>query len=437
MNLLKSVLFLLLLYSGGGITAQAQTVLTLQDAVKIALENNYEIKISKNDLTIDNNNVSIGNAGMLPTVAANVIDNNNNLNLVQTRIDGTVNTLDGARNNNFTYGVGLGWTIFDGFRMFARYEQLQTLKKLGEAELKLAIITRVSDVNTTYYDLVQQQQQLIALDSSVVISKQRVQLAQNRYTIGKASKLEVLNAKVDLNTDMTALLRQKELHANTKIVLNQILARDAQTDFTVNDGFTVDKDLKLNTLKVLVEKQNPVLEAQILNKRVAELELKRVKGTRYPMIRVNSAYNFSENEASLGFITQSSAKGLNYGFTATLNLFDGFNQNRNEKNAKMLIENATLAIAQQNLVLSTTLSTFYQTYVTNIKLSELEEDNEKIAKQNLDITLEKFKIGTINTLEFRTAQLNYINAKVRKSNVQFQAKISEVNLKELAGNLSF
>ena len=419
------------------IKANAQDVLTLENAVKIALENNFEIKISRNELKIDQVNVAYGNAGMLPRVAANFQDNNNIQNTTQTRIDGTTNKLNNAKNNLLTYGVGLNWTIFDGFRMFARYDQLKTLQKLGEAELKLTIITRISDVHSNYYDLVQQQQQLIALDSSIVISNQRLELAKNRYNIGRASKLEVLNAQVDLNTDTTTLLRQKELYANTKTLLNQILARDVSIDFRVIEQFSVDKSLQLSALQTLTSKQNPVLAAQILNKQVAELQLKQIKGDRYPILRVNSAYNFSESEASLGFITQASARGLNYGLSATLNLFDGFAQNRNEKIAKTQIENATLAISQQNLALSTLLTTSFQTYLTNMELTALEEKNEIIAKQNLDITLEKFRIGTITTLEFRTAQLNYINAKVRNSNAQFQSKISEINLKEVAGNLSF
>ena len=415
----------------------AQEILTLEDAVKIALENNYEIKISRNDLKIDAVNVAIGNAGMLPRITANFLDNNNNQNLTQTRIDGTVNKLDNAKNNILTYGVGLNWTIFDGFRMFARYDQLKALQKLGEAELKLTIITRISDVHANYYDLVQQQQQLVALDSSIVISNQRLELAKNRYKIGRASKLEVLNAQVDINTDITLLLRQKELYANTKTLLNQIMARDLTADFRVIEKFSVDKNLQLAALQKLASDQNPVLAAQILNKQVAELQLKQIKGDRYPILRVNSAYNFSEIENSLGFITQASVRGINYGLSATLNLFDGFAQNRNEKNAKIQIDNAVLAIAQQSLALSTLLTTSYQTYLTNLELTALEEKNEIIAKQNLDITLEKFRIGTITTLEFRTAQLNYINAKVRNSNAQFQSKISEINLKEVAGNLSF
>jgi outer membrane protein TolC len=427
--------FILLFFSV--IETNAQEVLTLESAVKIALENNYEIKIATNNLTIQKTNVAIGNAGMLPTVTANVLDNNSIQNSSQTRQDGTENELDNAKNNNLTYGVGLDWTIFDGLRMFARMDQLKELQKLGEAQLKLTLITRISDVNAAYYDLVQQQQQLAALDTTIVISNQRLTLAQNRFTIGKASKLEVLNAQVDLNTDQVALLRQKELYANSKILLNQLMAREVSTDFKVIDVLEVDSLLLLPELKALAEKQNPQLEAQIINKKVAELELKQIKAARYPTIRVNTAYNFSESQSSLGFVTQSQSRGFNYGFSASLNLFDGFAQNRNEKIAKILIENSKLSIDQQNLALNSQLSTSYQTYLTNLELIGLEEKNESIAKQNLNITLDKFRIGTITTLEFRTAQLNYVNAKVRYSNAQFQGKLSEIALRELAGNLIF
>ncbi|MBG6188697.1 TolC family protein [Flavobacterium sp. CAN_S2] len=427
--------FILVLFCAA--TASAQEVLTLESAVKIALENNYEIKIATNNLTIQKTNVAIGNAGMLPTVTANVVDNNSIQNSSQTRQDGTETELDNAKNNSLTYGVGLDWTIFDGMRMFARMDQLKELQKLGEAQLKLTLITRISDVNAAYYDLVQQQQQLAALDTTIVISNQRLTLAQNRFTIGKASKLEVLNAQVDLNTDQVELLRQKELYANSKILLNQLMARDVSTDFKVIDQLEVDSLLLLPELKALAEKQNPQLETQIINKRVAELELKQIKAARYPTLRVNTAYNFSESQSSLGFVAQSQSRGFNYGFSASLNLFDGFAQNRNEKIAKIQIENSKLNIDQQNLALNSQLATSYQTYLTNLELIALEENNELIAKQNLNITLDKFRIGTITTLEFRTAQLNYVNAKVRYSNAQFQGKLSEIALRELAGNLIF
>lgn len=434
---LKNSYQLLILVLLSATSLQAQQTLSIEEALTIALENNYEIKIASNDLKIDQINNTIGNAGMLPKVTASVVDNNNIQNISQTRSDGTVNSLNNGKSNSLNYGVGLDWTIFDGMRMFAKRDQLNELQKLGETQLKLSILTKIGDVYTTYYDLVQQQQQLTALDSTLVISNQRLALAQNRFSIGKASKLEVLNAQVDLNTDKVTLLKQKELYSNTKILLNQILARDTKIDFKVNPIFRVDSNLKLAELSDLAQKQNPQLEAQIINKRVAELQLKQVKATRYPTVKVNTGYNFSDTQSSLGFTTQSSTRGLNYGFSASLNLFDGLAQHRNEKIANLAIENAKFQIEQQSLNLETQLATAYQTYLTNLELIALEENNQAIAKQNLGITLDKFHIGTITTLEFRTAQLNFLNATVRFTNAQFQAKLSEIALKELAGKLDY
>jgi outer membrane protein len=414
----------------------SQELLTIEDAVKIALENNYEIKIADNNAKIDATNVSLANAGILPTLDGVFTDNNSILDTKQTQADGAVRELNNAKNMNLAYGVALNWTVFDGFKMFAKREQLKEIEQLGNTELKFTILSKVGDVLETYYQIVQQQQQLKVLDSTLLISKLRLNLAKNRYTIGKASKLEALNAEVDLNTDTTNLLRQKELYANTKTVLNELLARDVTTDFRVLEEVNIDKGLLYADLKEKVSSQNPQLQIQLLNKRIAELSLKQIKGDRYPLIELTSGYNFTRSESSLGFIAQSTGNGVVYGVNARMNIFNGSLQNRNEKVAKIQVENASISIEQQKNLLDSQLLSAYTTYLTNIQLSDLEAKNEKIAEQNLDITLEKFKIGTITTVEFRTAQLNFVNAKFRNTSAQFQAKLSEIALKELAGNLN-
>lgn len=418
------------------VVCSAQDLLTAEQAVAIALENNYDIKLATNDLKVDEQNVSLANAGLLPNLSGTFNQNNNIQNSKQVRTDGTVQELDNARNNSMSYGVNLGWTVFDGFRMFARYDQLQELQKQGETELKLMVLNRVSDVMATYYDLVQQQQMLKALDTAIVISKQRVTTADNRFKIGKAAKLEVLNAQVDLNTDQTNFLRQKELFENTKTALNQLMARDLTAQFKVVDSVVADNKLILGDLISLAEQQNPQIQIALINKRVAELNLKQVRSARYPQIGVNAGYMFNESESSLGFARENNSRGLNYGITASINIFNGFLQKRNEKVAKLQIDSSNILIEQQTQTIKAQLIAAYQTYLTNLELVKLEDKNEDIAEQNLDITLEKYRIGTITTLEVRTAQLNYVNARTRNSSAQFQAKISEVTLKQLAGNIT-
>jgi len=418
-----------------GFSAQSQELLSLEDAVKIALENNYDIKIAKNNSKIDITNNNLANAGILPSLNANLTNNNTQIDIKQTQVGGTIRALDGAVNFNLNYGVSLDWTIFDGLSMFARKEQLKVLEEQGKFELQSAILTTISDVYSNYFDLVQQQKIIASIDTAIVLSNQRLLTAQNRFSIGKAAKLEVLNAQVDLNSDMSLLLRQKESYKNAKVRLNQILGRNLHIDFQVNAAISFEEEIILNEIIETANKQNPQLQTQILSKKIADLNLKQVKGNRYPLVRITSGYNISRSETPLGFIVQSSAQGFVYGITATVPIFNGFLQSKNERVATFQVDNSNLQIEQQKIAIETQIITLFNSYQTNIELVKVEEKNVEIAKQNLDITLAKFKIGTINTIEFRTAQQNYVEAVVRYSNAQYVTKLSEINLKELAGTL--
>lgn len=414
---------------------KAQNYLTPEDAVATALQNNFDIKIAKNNLEIDEINVNPGNAGMLPSLTGEFNLNNSILNSKQERTDGTIEELNGARNNALNYGVNLNWTVFDGFSMFARYDQLKEFQKQGEAELKTSVVTLASQVLATYFDLIQQHQILEAYREAIDLSEFRLTLAETRFEIGKAAKLEVLNAKVDLNTDQTNLLRQLELIENTKTNLNLLMAEELQTPIAVQGEWDINSTLILEELISMAQQQNPMIQTALINQNIAEQELKRIKGNRYPQIALNTGYNFTHSENSLGFARLNDGRGFNYGVSVSLNIFDGFIQKRNESIAKIQIENSKVLIEQQKQNIESQLITNYQTYQTNLELVTLEENNEEIAKENLDITLEKFRIGTITTLEVRTAQQNYIDAMTRVSDAKFQAKISEIRLRELAGNV--
>ena len=431
-KIILTLIAILFICRGGA----AQEKLTLEQAVQLALENNFDIKLTKNSAELAKNNFTRANAGMLPVLTGNFSTNNSVSNTKQTLSNGQTQERNGARNSNLVYGPVLNWQVFDGMAMFARYDQLRELERLGESNFKVTIQTTVADVINNYYDLVQQQQQIKALTGAFDISRLRLKNSNNRYLIGRAAKLEVLAASVDLNTDTTNLLRQIDVYRGTKIRLNQLLAREISLDFTVIDTIIIQNNLQLADLQNSAGLQNPALQSALINKRISELNLKQVKAARYPVVSVNSGYNFNKSTSELGFARNSIGRGFNYGLTASVNIFNGSLQKASERNAFIEIQNANLEFNKINQSVSAQIMSLYQTFQTNIALVKLEQQNQEIARQNLDVTMEKFRLGSVAPLEFREAQKNYIDAITRNTNAQFEAKLAEILLQQLAGTLS-
>lgn len=413
-----------------------QELLNLQDAINIALTNNYDIKLVKNDVEISKNNVNLGNAGILPAAVGSFSTGGSRQNTVQTQSTGTQKITDGARSTNMSYGVGLVWTVFDGFKMFANLDRLKALEQQGQISLKSRILTTISDVINAYYTIAKQQQLVVASDSAMDVSNFRMMIANNKFEIGKGSKLDVLAAKVDYNSDTSTYLQQKNLLGVYIVTLNQLLARDPNIKFKVQNQIDIDQSLVYATLVEQLSSLNPDLQNAFLNKKIADLNLKQVKADRYPQVRLNTGYEFNRSTSPTGFNTSFRANGLTYGVTASLNIFNGFLQRQNERNAKIEISSAELSLNKVKQDMISQLAITYQNYITYLELVKLERKNIEIAKQNLDITLEKYRLGSITPIILREAQKNAIDAKSRYVEIQFQAKLAEIALKELSGTLN-
>jgi outer membrane protein len=416
--------------------AIAQQRLGLEAAISVALKNNYDIKLVNNDIQIAKNNVNPGNAGMLPWVDGSFSDGGSRQNITRTQSNGNQQTLDGVRNTSMNYGAALGWTIFDGLQMFTNYERLKELQKLGEVNAKATILTTVSNVINAYYTVLKEQQLVTARDSALDISQMRLRIANNKLTIGRGSKLDVLAAKVDYNTDTSAYLQEINLLKTAKTALNQVMARDLNIDFTVDERIDIDAALDYTTLAGQMTQLNPDLQNAFINKKIAELNLKQIKGQRYPVVAVNSGYEFQKSASPTGFNTQTRSNGFTYGLTASLNIFNGFLQRQNERNAKIEINSSELSFEKMKQDINALLISTYQNYRTNLDLLKIEKSNVDIAKQNLDITLEKYRLGSISPLELREAQKNSIDAITRYLDAQYQAKLTEISLKEISGTLN-
>lgn len=415
--------------------AQDTPLLTLKDAVQIALKNNYNIQLSQNNSTIAANNVTLGNAGFLPVVTGDAAINASNQKIKQTRSDGTVNNLT-ANNSNNNYGVNLNWTIFDGFNMFANYDMLKQQDRLGAIRLQDTIQSTVASVINTYYNLISQNEQIKALRGAIEISRTQLRYSNDKFTVGRVSKLDVYNAQVNLNTDTSNLVIQLQQFRTTKIQLNQLLVRDLQTDFSVGDTIVVNNTLVLGDIITKAQAQNPAILAAQINKRLAEINLRQVKSTRYPVIGVNSGYTFSNSKTPAGFTLSQNAHGLAYGLTASINIFDGLNQWRRERNAKLQIANADISAKQTRLDVEAQISNFYVAYLSGLDLIKIGQSSVELAKKNLDISLEKYKIGNITQLEIREAQRNYLDAQSKFFSAQYQSKMAEVTLQQITNTIN-
>ncbi|HTE01746.1 MAG TPA: TolC family protein [Mucilaginibacter sp.] len=410
-------------------------MLTLKDAIEIALKNNYHIQLAKNNSTIAQNNVTPGAAGMLPVVSGAFTSTNSIQNTKQVRSDGTSATINGANNSNVSFGPNLNWTIFNGFGMFANYDQLKQLSQYSEVAMRDTLLGTISNVMATYFNLINQNQQIIALKGAIDISRTQLRYANDKYQVGRASGLDVLNAQVNLNTDTANYLTQLQQFRSAKVQLNQLLVRDLQTDFSVADTIVVDEKLVLGDILAKAQNQNPTILLSEINKRLSEINLRQVKATRYPQVALTSGYTVSNSKTPAGFTRTQNTNGFNYGLTASINIFNGFNQNRLEKNAKIGIENAQLSYKQTQLNVEAQINDLYISYLSGLDLVKLGAKNVDIARKNLQISLDKYKLGNITPLEIREAERNYLDAESKFFAAQYQSKIAEITLKQLTNSI--
>lgn len=413
----------------------AQDVFTLDAALQLGIQNNYSIRISRNDASIASNNVTVGNAGFLPSVDAYGTLTQSINNSTQQYLSGDEVVKAGAKNTNGTAGVGLTWTVFDGFSMFVTHDQLKVLEENGQALLKKQIENTISLIMVAYYDVLLEQSLLNALNEQKEISLFRKELLDTRLSVGSATKIEVLKATVDLNADQTAVIQQQAEVQKIKVRLNQLLARDVSTAFTVDSTVNWNTILAYDQLRqdLLAHNSDLLISNQYLQ--LANLNMKQTTARRYPIIGVNTGYDFLRSASESGFVSSNKTSGLYYGLTASINIFDGFNVNRQHQNDKITVESGQLELEQTQLSLESELKRIYLDYQNNLQLVDLERSNLKYATENLDIAQESYQVGRLSDLELREIQKNLVDAKVRFADAQFNAKLQETDLLRITGNL--
>jgi outer membrane protein len=436
MNHLNLLLFLFLAFSPPAQEPESANLLELDEAIRIGLENNFGILIMRNRLEIASNNRTLGNAGFLPEVTLNGT-RRESVEDSRFRLSGSdeINENRGARSTNTSAGVTLGWTLFDGMQMFLAYDRLAEAEELGRKELRHESELLVREIIDRYVDVVRVSEQLRVFENSLEVTEERIAIAETKLDLGSGSEYELLQARTDLNADRAAVMREQARLVDSMEALNELLARESGTPFRVVDDIQVNTGLMFEELRRRVLSDNISIRMADTHRRIADLELREIRSERYPELILNSGFQYSRTDAGGGFMRFNETEGFTIGVTARINLFDGFNTNRRVQNAMINRKNRSIEFEEQKLQAESELLRAYNRYTRSIELVQLEEDNLFYAEETLDIALERYRIGTISTLEFREAQRAFLSAESRLIDAKYEAKITETELLRLSGSL--
>lgn len=433
-NIRLYILTIIIAFSTPFLT-EAQELISLKRAVEIGLQNNYSIQIANNSQEISSKNKEAAISTLLPKIDATASLNKSTVDTRQVFVTGVIQERSDAKSTQQNAGLQLSWVLFDGLKMFASYERVKELEQMGEVNARAMIQGVLADIVINYYAIVASQAQLKVSEDALAVSKKRVEIAENKNQVGAGSTLELLNAKVDYNSDLSSLIRQQESLKNLKIRLNELLILPVGNDLVLTDSISTDQKINAEELYQKVLAQNPNLLLAKSQQRIAELNVREVSADRYPTLRLNSGYNYSNQNAQAGFFTENRSQGLNYGISASVNIFNGLLQSKKEKIAKLQAQSASYSYEQAKLAVDANWSALLNSYQNNLQLLNIEKENQVVAKRNIDISVEKYKLGGISSLQLREAQRAYIESNARFTNALYQYKLAEISLLELSSSI--
>lgn len=414
--------------------AGAQT-LTLDEAIKIALENNYDVVAASNAKEVGRLQNHVGNAGMLPRISLNGSAGYGLNALRQEFSNGLEVNNPRVSNRNFSGQAILDWVIFDGLRMFAVKRRLTSQYEMADLALKDQVQKTVGDVIRIYTTLAAETKRMNGLQTTVDYFDELAKLAEGRQKIGSGNRQEALQSIIDKNAQKSLVLRQRATLISLKMQLNTLLNRDPKSDFEVDTVVSVNKGLLLEDGLANASTANPSVLIAEKNAAVFKSYLKEQQSYQMPTIAVNLGYSYNYSGSSAGFALFNQTNGMAVGATLAFPIFDGWRVRRNIKTAKVQYENAKYAAVSVRLRIESEVRAAYEAYLRNLEILELEEESVRLAEQNMQIATERYKAGLGTLIESRAATLSYSDAQTRYALAQSDSKTAELTLLILSGQL--
>jgi len=431
---MKYLLLFLLLFFLRSSFAQIPAV-SADELVRIALEANYDIQISQADADIARLNNTRANAGMLPSL--NVLANENfTLSAFNQKLsNGTEFNALGAPFNAASAGLQLNWPLFDGRRMYITKRRLEAQEAIGALNFRTAVQTTTANVLQSYYSIVRGRLQERALAEIISLNEERLRIAEARLAAGFAAQTDALQARIDLNQRRADLLNQQTATLSAKRSLNQLLVRASTTPFEVDTNLinTYQPDRTALLEKILA--QNPTLAALQKTSEVAALLVDENRTLYKPRINGIGQLSAQRADNGAGFTVSNTQAGLTLGASLIVPLYDGGQIRRQVQVSQLVAQQSQLRVSAQRIAVETELDNQIASFQTQQQVLLLEEENVRNARENLNVSTERFRLGQSTGLEIQTAQNTLEQALTRRNLVLYNLKVAELQLRFLAGEL--
>jgi outer membrane protein len=414
----------------------AQRLITADDAVAIAMKNNFDILIARNDADIAKMNNTSGNAGMLPSVNVNGSDRyalNNSLINQSSDIDIKYTN---AGTNAVNAGVQLNWTLFDGGKMFVTKNKLNEIEALGEIQFREQVLQTVYNVVVAYFNVVKLQQQLVSLYKVISLNQERVTILQTSFDAGSTAKNSLLQAKIDLNVSKENAMSQQSTIIAAKRNLNQVLSLNIDSiAYDVVDSIPLNYKPDQAELQSKIYSNNASLLSIQKDIDIAKLSIKEFKSNRLPQIDFNTGYNFQFSTNTYGTTLSNRTYGPYVGGSISIPIYLGGNTSRLIANSEIQLQSAEYNLESSKILVNTQLQNALTDFENQQNLLSIEKENSLLVKENLDIALQRLRFGQTTALEVRQAQQSYEDSMTRLVNFKYNLKVAETRLRQLIADL--
>jgi outer membrane protein len=431
---LRNILFILLVVITS-LRAGSQILLKPEEAVSIALKNNYEILVAGDEATIDSINNTPGNAGMLPYISAVGATSYSWNDTVRKFTNGSEYKSSNNNSNILNAGVDLTWTLFDGGKMFVTKRKLSEIEALGALQYKEQVQQTIYDVIVAYYNVVKQKQQMAFIKQVIIFNQERVKILQTSLNAGLSPKTNLLQAKIDLNVFLENEIDQEAIILEARRNLNRLLSRDSETIFEVSDSIPLSFSFDKEELSKSLLNNSPTILAYEKLVSISEMTVRENNALRFPKINFNAGYNFLQSKNSRSSVSSNSIYGPSVGATITVPIFQAGNITRQVKASRLQFQSARYNLEYTKIQINLALRNAINDYENQQKLYIIEKENALLAKENVELSMQRLRLGQTTSLELRQAEESYEDAMTRLLNFQFNLKVAETKLKQLLANL--